>query len=389
MGHLSIKLAIAGMDHRSQLLFRKTAELYMQGICELVEAQHADVILLDMDSQNSQEFWDSLKDNFPDLPVIALSIRPVNQKNTVYLRKPIQISSLINSLRILFPGKFLKDQQTNAALVNSKQIKKGANASIVDVANAITDKNKHSDNVVVLQNNNTKWDQDVEVFDATAHLISYVKKAVAESSVLTKASKITFCKDKYIIVNPGCGQIITNMSATMIRSMAIVAINDKEARVQVDYVSPLNPDSVISDNDASCKVCNAETFLWSLALSTSRGRMPLELDEEIFYPDKPIYMQHWPNLTRLEPVPYSQQITALFTDHPRTLRDVATSLNIDIKHVINLFYAAAAIGYAGQARRPSDKLFVALEPPKTKNSSVLSAIMKKLRSININKAQIA
>jgi len=384
MGTITIKLALAGMDHRSQLLFRKTAEVHLQGICELVEAHEADVVLIDMDSENSQEYWDSLKDNFPDLPVIALSIRPINQKNTVYLRKPIQITSLISSLRILFPGKFL--QTADNELRQDRQKSAAASGTVVDVANAIS--GKQSGNVVALQNNNTKWEWDGEVFDTSVHLIAYVKKAIAESQVLKKISKITFC-NKVIIIEPMTGRTITNMSESILRSMAIVAINDNEARLQLEYVNAKALDAFNPENDASLKVYRAEAFLWSLALLTARGRMPLELNDEIFYADKPVYMQHWPNLTRLEPVPYAQQIAALLTSHPRTLRDAATILEIDIKHVINLFYASAMIGYAGQAKRPSDKLFVATEPTKSKNPGILSSIMKKLRSMNSSKAQIA
>jgi len=387
-----IKLALAGMDHRSQLLFRKTAELHLRGICELVEIQDADAVLIDMDPPNSQEYWDSLKDNFPDLPVIALSIRLVNQKNTIYLRKPIKIPSFISTLRVLFPKQFIKSGQLNAqsfAIQENHPIPVPGNASVVDIANSINVTNKYAGNVVTIQNANTNWEWNGEVFDPTVHLVSYVRKSAIESSVLKKICKMTLCKDKVIIVDPGSDQVITNMSESMLRSMAIVTINNDEAKLRLEYPGTEIPDAFNPKNNASLKVYKTEAFIWSLAVLTARGRMPLELNDDIFYPDKPVYMQHWPNLTKLESVPHAQQITALFTSYPRTLSEVASLLDIDIKHVVNLFYASALIGYAGQARRPSDKLFAAIEPKKDDNTSILSAIMKRLRSININKAQSA
>jgi hypothetical protein len=389
MGNTNIKLAVAGMDHRSQLLFRKMAESHLQGICDLVEVQQADAVLIDMDSENSQEYWDSLKDNYPDLPVIVLSIRPINVKNTMYLRKPIKISSLITSLRILFPNRFLKNQQTDTQVIDAPQDQQktpnSSGTSVVDVANSINE----NSNVVSLQANNTKWEWNGEVFDPSVHLISYVKKAITESSALKKISKISLFNDKTIVVNPRLGQVITAMSESMLRSMAIVAIKDEEARLHVETIGSQLPDAFNPQKNTSLKVYKTDAFLWMLAISTARGRMPLEVGDSVFYPDKPVFMQHWPNLTRLEAVPYAQQITALLTSHPRPLGEVASLLNIDIKHVINLFYASALIGNAGQARRPADKLFAAMEPEKAKNPGILSAIMKKLRSMNTTKAQSA
>ena len=186
MGNVSIKLALAGMDHRSQLLFRKTAEANLRGICELVEIKEADAVLIDMDSANSQEYWESLKDNFPNLPVIALSIRAINKKNTIYLRKPIKIPSLISTLRVLFPRKFLKTVPLNTQSISTQQIPNVSeleNASVVDIANSINGNSKRSGNVIALQNPDTKWEWNGEVFDPSVHLISYVKKALIEKDL--------------------------------------------------------------------------------------------------------------------------------------------------------------------------------------------------------------
>jgi len=393
MAKSRIKLALTGMDPRSQTLFRKSMELHMQGICECVEVKEADVVVIDMDSENSGEYWNSLKDNYPNLPVIALSIRLINEKNTIYLRKPIKIPTLISTLRILFPKCFLKTDSVNSDL-KSQEIKSTAEfLSTTNVADAINKNAHQANNVTAFSNRLENSEYNSVVFEPSNHLIAYVKKAVTESNILNKYVKITLWNNKIIIVTPKSEQIITNISEGVLRSLAIVTVNEEERKLSVDHVGPEILNSFNPNADAALKSHRTETFIWLLALLTARGRIPIQLNDNDFDLENPVFIRHWPNLTRLEPVPHAQQITSILVNQPRSIAEVAEVLNIDIKHVINLFFAAAALGYADQARRPSDNLVLPVEPQKSQNPQnrkIFSAILSKLRGlVDTNNGQTA
>ncbi|MGD8592408.1 MAG: hypothetical protein PVF82_06215 [Gammaproteobacteria bacterium] len=393
MNEAAIKLAVTGMDHRSQLLFTKTVQLQLQGICRIVDVQEAEVVLIDMDSANSEEYWISLKDNFPELPVIALSIRPVNEKNTLYLRKPIKINSLITTLRILFPKRFMakgnefnKQKNVDGQCSNKQDKSLNARTTIADVFNNTVDK---SSNVVALSDKVSPGECILDVFDASSHLIYYVMQASLQAKALKKLAKISLWNGRIILCNFSPNVIITNVSEGMLRSLAIVQLNESQTKITIEHVEPDILDTINPKKDPAYKELNVESFIWQLALLTARGRVPLELHDNMFFVDKPVYMEYWPNLTRLMPVPYAQQITALLVLQPRTFKEISKTLAIDVKHVADLFFAAAMIGCAGQAKRPADKLFAPFEVEQHKHRKVLSSIMNRLRSIAMGNAQSA
>jgi hypothetical protein len=388
MSEAAIKIAVTGMDHRSQLLFNKTVQLQLQGICRIVEVQEAEVVLIDMDTANSEEYWSSLKDNYPELPVIALSIRPVNEKNTLYLRKPIKIPSLITTLRILFPKRFMGagSECTEQNVVEEHSASSNANATIAEAFSNTVDK---SSNVVAFSDKAPPGTCLLDVFDTSSHLIHYVTRANLEAKALNKLAKISLWNGRIILCNYSPNVIITNASEGMLRSLAIVQLNENETKITIEHVEPNILDTINPTQDPAYRELNAESFIWQLALLTARGRVPLELNDNMFFVDKPVYMEYWPNLTRLAPVPYAQQITALLVKQPRTFKEVSKALAIDAKHIADFFYAAAMIGCAGQAKRPSDKLFAPFEVEQHKHRKVLSSIMNKLRSIAVGNAQSA
>lgn len=385
MNESAIKLAVTGMDHRSQLLFNKTAQLQLKGICRIVDVHEADVVLIDMDTANSEEYWSSLKDNFPELPVIALSIRPVNQKNTLYLRKPIKIPSLITTLRVLFPKRFM-GAGAEHNVVDGHGLSQSSNATIAEVFSNTMDK---SSNVVAFSEKASPGVCLLDVFDTSAHLIHYIKQASIEAKALKKLVKISLWNGKTILCHFNPNVIITNVTEGMLRSLAIVQLNENETKIGIEHVESDILETINPSKDPAYKEMSSESFIWRLALLTARGRVPLELNDNMFFADKPVYMEFWPNLTRLAPVPYAQQITALLVNQPRTFKEVSKVLAIDAKHIADLFFAAAMIGCAGQAKRPSDKLFAPFEMEQHKHSKVLSSIMSKLRSIATGNAQSA
>lgn len=94
--------------------------------------------------------------------------------------------------------------------------------------------------------------------------------------------------------------------------------------------------------------------LWQTALETAAGRLPTGVDAAA-----PVYLKHWPNLTRLHRTPHALRIAALWTTKGASLTETAQTLKIAQRHVFAFYSAALALDLitddAGQVRRAQRK----------------------------------
>ena len=81
-----------------------------------------------------------------------------------------------------------------------------------------------------------------------------------------------------------------------------------------------------------------ESFIWTTSLLTSRGRLLANTDTT-----KPISLKTWPNLTRIESIPYAMNIAAVFSKHPGSLQDVPKWLNIPHRYVYAFYNGVLAL----------------------------------------------
>ena len=61
-------------------------------------------------------------------------------------------------------------------------------------------------------------------------------------------------------------------------------------------------------------------------------------------PDMTLHLRHWPNLTRLAPVPEAMRIAAFWVRTPVNLRLTVRMLNVAPHHVFDFLAATYAIG---------------------------------------------
>lgn len=81
-----------------------------------------------------------------------------------------------------------------------------------------------------------------------------------------------------------------------------------------------------------------DDLLWRAGLLTASGRLPIESD-----PNRPVYLRHWPNLTRISAIPHAVRIAALWSARGASLVETATLLNIPQRHVIAFYNGALAL----------------------------------------------
>jgi hypothetical protein len=143
----------------------------------------------------------------------------------------------------------------------------------------------------------------------------------------------------------------------------------KEATVSGINIDTMNMDGALE------KFHTNEAFLWKLASWASKGRYPRGIDYNL-----PVYLEHWPNFTRLLITPHALRIAALLIQGPRTMLNIAETLNIHPQYVFVFISAAHSTGIAGQARRSADILVQLPDVKPSKGQGLLGRILNKLRS---------
>jgi hypothetical protein len=87
--------------------------------------------------------------------------------------------------------------------------------------------------------------------------------------------------------------------------------------------------------ESSGAVLRADALLWRAAMETAGGRLPTGVN-----PDKPVYLKHWPNMTRLQRTPHSLRIAAAWAIKGASISETARVLNIPQRYIFAFYNAA-------------------------------------------------
>lgn len=175
-----------------------------------------------------------------------------------------------------------------------------------------------------------------------------------------------------IVLIPGTEEVWLKAIDSEINTFAGIKLKHKTMEIKVS-VTPVNLEK-LNLKDALDSYQNMDAFLWKLAVWTSKGRYPHEIDYRV-----PVYLREWPNFTRLLITPHAIRIAALLIKGPRTMHNVAEILGIKPKYVFVFISAAYAVGLAGQAKRASDSLVQAENVKPNKGQGLLGRILNRLR----------
>lgn len=382
-----LKIGLLGMDYRSMSLFHSTISKHLQDGSEVVNVTNADLAVFDMDTAYVKEQWSAFKTLYPDAATIALSSKHSVIDDITCLRKPIDFTLLAKIINELLPEKNIVwkiPDDYHPEESGSQSVKVATSKK--DLAEQMNDIDGNS-SVVPLRYNYSNIESESNLFDPMKYLYSTLKEVVKEAQVLKKYRKIMLWNQKYLIIDPINNRIITDMSNGVLRSVCLTAVNNENTPIDVTVTNQNKTEQDIAKGKTATYSINA--LIWFMAILSSRGRVPETVNGQPFDRELPIYLLHWPNFTRLEPVPHAQNIVSLWIKQPRSISSLANALNIDEKHVINLFVATQAIGLSGQAKRPGDVLFTPVNPVQHKQRGLFSSIMQKLQTIGLEKSSVA
>jgi len=177
------------------------------------------------------------------------------------------------------------------------------------------------------------------------------------------------------VIFPHSDQVLCRLDNAQLEQLS-AARNNKKFTLEINHDTE-------SSEVAAYKVdgvpfISIDYLLWDLAQCTARGRVPVGTDLSRLF-----YLRCWPNFPRLPPIPHGMRIASLWVGEPRTLDDIAMSLDIEKAEVYSFYSAAVATGLAGPAKRQVDGL---IEPRSVTDSVTGSATKRNVAKHDIRDA---
>lgn len=394
-----LRVALYGMDGRSH----KTMELYLRGPCRgaaiVVDQFEAELDIIDADHPTAREILQTRRQQTPDRPILLLSLQPLQIEKTLYVKKPVESTKMLEALEkartiVVAHQSRMLDRNTAPSRAQSFA-QPGVNVArpVAEQAEPIAVKRVDATEreKVAKHQSSSELNEggflaflgtvaEIDFNDPEQLLIaSYNPKAYYLGSVQS-ALKVARAKSRVLQLNsswkplllfPASNEVWVDADDKQLKAFAGLALNKSFGAAM--SLSAVDGGSTKAEQ-ALDKFQDTDAFLWKLAVLTSKGRFPVSFDIH-----RPVFLKRWPNFTRLVITPHALRIAALLIQGPRTMLNVAATLNIKPQFVFVFVSACSVLDLVGQAERQVDLMIAPKEVTKTKKEGLLSKILNKLR----------
>lgn len=405
----ALRVCALGFDARSYTAL----QLFFRGKCadrtNLVGDDDADIAIIDMDSFNAAKILATESERYPNRPFILLSLHEQAQSlpNAIYIKKPVQIQAMLAALdemrARLTERPSIMQSNTHIQTANHFLAKaaKPDHAPATDTMAsrpeakvfAARNENRNTTQAATLLDergfgeyigslNDIDPSSPIEVkaaqYDPKRYLQGYLQSACKTALSRNCALRLN-TGWKPITIFPQSREVWVDADDQQLRAFCLVPVHsisdldfaDGDAAVMT--ISPASAIRMKEDEYDVSKLQRMDALIWKIALWTSAGRVPEDIDL-----NRPVYLRHWPNFTRLLVFPNALRIAALLSEQPRSLLDVAEALKIRQQYIFAFFSAARALGLADQAVRQSETLIAPPPIEPRKNAGLLRKILHRL-----------
>ncbi len=406
-----LRLVPLAMDDRAL----KMLGMFLQGPCKnqgvLVSDSSAEVSVIDLDAFKARKVLEENLKKYPKQPIIALSLTAQDFPNAIFLRKPVQIESMMkviaearhrlsssndasdeSSIKTSEENRTKTVRTNEGSLKTSDESRKNGSPTRVN-SQSRERSNKHKAAMTLDEKSFKKYIGsvvDIDVHDQAQVKNAYYNPKQYLQGYVQKAVKIALTKNCVLRLNNGwkpitifpdtreIGVDTDDKQLRLICAVPIKSIGSVDAFSSGESQSPTI--TVLEKSDIREKynpemIQSVEPFLWKLALWTSKGRIPVGVN---LY--NAFFLKRWPNMTRLLGIPHSMRIAAIMVSGPRTLLDITEALGIRQQYVFAFFSAAAAVGIVGKVERQREvQTNVPVEAKPKEQTSFLGGILRRLR----------
>jgi len=396
-----LNIFAVGFDQRSQNLLSFFFKQHGSGHCNLTGVHEANVFLINMDAIDGKTNYTKFRQQYPDQPIILMGLTPLilDEVHHYFLLKPMVAEQFITIVKKISttsekPRKPLESKTKNAAITVEEpevtaSIESGAEASVTPESRKLEKRQSTGYAAKLLSekeiasfvgeaediNFNDKHAVEKLYFDPAQYVLGEITQAYQKAK---QEQCIAVVKGLWrpITIIPYRNEVHVELSDRQLQSICVVAqqVGEKvisRGKIEVEFIQ--ENDFLWGTVDQKY-IQNLDGFLWKLALWTSRGRIPVDIDL-----NQPVYLKRWPNFTRLTVTPQSLRIAAYMVVQPRSLVSITENLNIPQRYVFSFFSALQMTGLADSVKREADKL---IKPPTivqaTKKSGLFSRILKKI-----------
>jgi hypothetical protein len=387
----TLGVALLGIDERSC----KLLTLFFKGPCEgfanVVDETEASVDIIDTHFAHSGQLIETSLARTPQRAIIVLTSKTtgrIDRENLFYLDKPIKAEHMLAAIDWASDISRGKNRQKPYFPVPLSPFSRESNVELKPVFKAFNTENTtqqapdipadyHAEQPKLI-NSEEQWKTakyrsaitveesdfndfigifpDFDLNDANEHALAfydtknyyqgYVQYAYQVSLAKMQTLQLNSSIWKPLVMLPLSHEIWIDADDVLLKQIA-------GSWLDMDSmdVSPVEQEMVLKTYGLE-KIQAINTFLWKLALFTSKGRYPKTIDAV-----SPVYLKQWPDLTRYIVTPHALRIAGLLVGRgPETMINVACLLNIELRYVYIFISAAHAIGLAGQAKRQVDSL---------------------------------
>ncbi len=372
-----IKVVSAGMDERSVARMTSIFRMVYKGRCEFTQGEGASLGIVDLDGEANA--WDNFRQQYPKLPAIVMSESPASVDGASYVAKPAKLDLLWEAIFNLVAGLpptagiVSKPGQAEAS-VSTKATAKIVQPTASTAASAMNTSFETNSAVPRSVARSGLQDDAAHFYNPGDYLLGHLLSALKDSANHQCAIHVQCGENRRLVLLPGKSLAYTNLTDAQLRNFSVVTLKGKFT-IEINSVQLAGREDLPVAEIKGLQSMSIEHLIWDLALRTARGRVP-----EGTNVSTPLYLQCWPNFTRLPPTPHGMRIASLWVGDPRTLDDIAANLGIDRADVYSFYSAAAAIGLAGRARRRVDGLIAPREVANngTHKRGLLASILRHL-----------
>jgi len=94
----SIRVAVLGLDERSQLVLSDAFRKNGKGLCRLAYSGNADIGVIDLDHTKASSLFKEFRKTFPDIPLIGISPQVSTLAVNTQIPKPVDLNLLIAAI---------------------------------------------------------------------------------------------------------------------------------------------------------------------------------------------------------------------------------------------------------------------------------------------------
>ncbi|MCF6322891.1 MAG: hypothetical protein L3J89_00970 [Gammaproteobacteria bacterium] len=365
-----IRITTLGLDKRSQEVLRMAFSSVAKGECILSDSASADVGLCNMDSHNANTLWSENKTRYPERPMVVISIKKPQLENCTYVKKPINITVLVDAIKGAFSSAAIQHSATYAT--------NGTHASTQEVQLPPQQPEKSIQETPMdsplapVEQWNDESNTSINYYSPADYLQEELQNAVTQANEKNLSAQYSVKLNDvwlHIAVDPVHNKVVSEISDQMLKPLCTTPRYCIEARLK--FLSKNRSHFDVCQSDKPYHECSIDQFIWKIALWTSAGRLSKDMS-----PSTSIQLKHWPNLTRLTQSENDIRIAALLSEQPAAPALISKVLGIPISQIFSFYAAAHALNLAAPVVNVAKKPAFNIQQ-KSKHHSLFSKILEK------------